>query len=261
MSPTETNYKDGSRRTTQTNEKGQPISSEYNGSDGSKVFAKFQNGKPLSANFKFRDGKEINIEKYYDESEESGYGRITAKDFTYVGEIKSLAPWGKGEMNYQQTRMVGEFKNGRMEGSNCTVSRPEFTFTGSVSNDDVHSYQTGSVTFANGDTYEGNLRDYVLHGWGTYVHDEHCSGWGNCNSFTIRDNFQNGKSNMRPVVMPAAAAIPDNNWFKVPIPIYGRTVTILGTSPGIPWEQPNWTPEKGWSPIVPILNPINTPLN
>ncbi|TFZ67545.1 hypothetical protein E4631_06080 [Hymenobacter sp. UV11] len=257
VTPTNTKYKDGSKKVTQINDKGEPISSKYDGSDGTKISMNFQDGRPSSADYKFPDGSEINLQKYYEAATDSAYGTAKGNNYTYVGDFKYLVFSGKGELNVSGTQMKGDFKKGRIDGAIEHVHRNEYTFDGKIWYDDKYSYQSGNMTLANGDTYQGELRNFLFHGKGTYVHDEHCGNWGNCNSYTLTDiSWVDGKTNFRPLITPASSAFLDNSWYKTSLPDYSMFDAPLFVLIGVPTEYPTFNSQKGqwnWNIKFPIL--------
>ena len=228
ISPIETKYRDGSTETIITDSKGTKSSSEYKGVDGTNVTLKYSNEKPSQAHYKLSNGKDILIDKFYDGNSDSGHGTVTTKDYSYVGDLKLLQFHGKGVLIIGQDKWEGDFINGRAEGT-VRVTKGDLVFDGQIWYDQKHSYQKGTVRFANGDTYQGELRNFVIHGNGIFSHTEPPPRKilffriGNSNSYTVTyNNFDSEKvaSVMAPPrPISPAEAFPDVGLFKGPPPL------------------------------------------
>ena len=102
-----------------------------------------------------------------------------------------------------------------------------FTFDGSAVYKDRKLYATGHIQFSNGDTYDGDLVNWVYEGKGTYTHPGKTAtvfgkplpfGWGKDPYTTIAD-WVNGKpaggANMAPA---PSQAVNDPSWYQMPAP-------------------------------------------
>ncbi|MBF9255654.1 hypothetical protein I2I11_20320 [Pontibacter sp. 172403-2] len=227
VSPISTTYKNGSISSTQVDENGTTLSSIQIEPDGATISTTYKNGKPSTARIRTSDGREIDIERFDDADPVISYGTVKTKDYTYIGYLRSLIFHGQGVLMRGNDKWQGNFNNGRIEGPNSHVVIDGAVFNGTIWYDGNDLYQNGLVTYTNGDTYEGELKNNRWHGRGRLIHTEKRKkilgiGIGSSKSYKIEGVFVNGtpprfeKDHSLPPL--PEEHFPDNSWMKVPIP-------------------------------------------
>ncbi|MBQ7850343.1 MAG: hypothetical protein IJ343_11510 [Clostridia bacterium] len=101
------------------------------------------------------------------ENQYSGYGTISADDWTYTGELTSGTPNGYGVIRWQDGSVYeGEWLNGAYHGPGEMHWANGDAYTGTFFRGSAHG--SGTITWADGATYTGDFAGGELHGTGSF---------------------------------------------------------------------------------------------
>ncbi len=127
---------------------------------------------------------------------------VYANDFAYRSKCKTRDNSQSAEGDMQVIIEDGLIKN-VVSSDNYILTTPTSRFQGSCHYRQKKTYCKGTINYANGDIYTGEMLDFKYHGWGKYSHVEQCRKFlgiriGNCNNFTLEGSWSSGIFDMDP---------------------------------------------------------------